>query len=179
MDTRTLVNTAFCRKQTGVRVMKCIKISIGNTTPTDNRTMKEFVASEQAKTPFGKLTIALTEETAWSAEYEFSANVYGEEPYLLIMHPTFFRHYGNAMVFKAGTEDVSVRMVENAVHDYLYKLHEDLQPGILRLQMAANDFNEEIHQIVVRKARVAIVSSFFPEPLGIIEYLPFQTAWRD
>lgn len=160
--------------------MKCIEISVGNTTPTDDRTMQEFAASEQAKTPFGELTIALAEETVWSAEYKFSAHVYGDDPYLLIMHPTFFRHYGTSLVFKASEDkNISVRGVEDAVHDYLWKLHEDLQPGIQQLQIAANDLDEEIHQIVVRKARVAVISSFFPEPLGMIEYLPFQTAWRD
>lgn len=174
-----MVDTAFCRKQMGVRIMKCIKISVGNIAPKDDRTMKEFVGSEQAKTPFGKLTIALTEETAWSAKYEFSANVYGEDPYLLIMHPTFFRGYGNAVVFKAETENISVRGVEDAVHDYLCKLHEDLQPGIRALQTAAGDLNEEIYQIVVRKARMAVISAFFPEPLGMIEHVPFQSAWRD
>ena len=141
--------------------MKCIRISVGNTTPMDDRTMKQFVGSGQAKIPFGKLAIALAEETAWSARYEFSAHIYGEDPYLLIMHPTFFRHYGISLVFRATeAKNVSVRGVEDAVHDFLCKLHEDLQPGIRQLQVAANDISEEIQQIVVRKARAAILLAF-------------------
>ncbi len=155
--------------------MKCTKISIGNISPTDERTLPQFAETGGAKAPIGKLVIALDKETAWSSEYTFSASVYGENPSLLISHPVFFPGPGNALVFMEKDRDVSMHGVEDAVRAYLWKLHEDLQPGIARLCQDANGIAEAALQIVVKKARAAVVAAF-PEA-GDIEYLPFQAAW--
>lgn len=155
--------------------MKCIEIAIGNSYPTDVRTMSQFVECEEAQTPFGQLTIALTREIGWSAKYHFSTHFHKEGPYLLIGHALF--PPPGTMVFGTDSgEDVSVHGVENAVRSHFYKLHEELQPGIAALQLRANDLNETAMQIVVEKARAAVVASF-PEA-GELEYLPFSEAWR-
>lgn len=158
--------------------MKCTEILIGDMPPPrSGRTIQQFAESEEAGTPFGRLIIALTEETAWPAEYSFSANIgYGDYPYLVVDHPIF--RIGNSLVFKASTEmDISVRGVEDAICKHLLDQRDGLQMAISALKQDAHALDEEARQIVVRKARAAIFRRF--PLLGEIEYLPFQATWHD
>ena len=141
--------------------MKCTGISTGNRHPEDSRTMEQFIGSEQANSSLGKLLIALTEETTWSAGYNVYASFEEEFPYLNISHTTFLSECPLIISHKTG-DNWSVRRVEDAVRALLYDSQKSLRSSINILQGRAHNLRQMSEQITVDKAKAAIVA-VFPE----------------
>ena len=121
--------------------------------------MEQLAGHKQAKSPFGKLLVALTEENAWSRKYEVYASFEGK-PYLSIFHPKFLS--GRPLIIDEEVFDLSVHGMENAVRAHIQKSKKSLEPGISLLQDQANDLYRTFNQIDEDKARAAIVA-VFPE----------------
>ena len=142
--------------------MKVIGISVGISSPQDNRTMKEFIGSEWALTPLGKLFIALAEETVWSGEYRVAAS-FGSEPRLTVFHPTFLSDQPLEIVEGAGI--LSVKDVEDALRAHFRKSWEGIQSVMSVLQNTTSSLREASNRIEVDKAKAAIVA-VFPEAMA-------------
>ena len=140
--------------------MQCIRISIGNTTPADDRTLKEFATSDKAKTLFGQLVLTLAQRHVLT-DYTFHANVRDDDQNLLINHKIHFPHIGESCVFSAKEQpNLSLWAVEDALRAHLHTMQENLGHGFLRLQKDIRDIGEAAEQIVVTRAIIAIASKF-------------------
>ena len=154
--------------------MKCTGISLGNEHPKDSRTMEQFIGSEQAQSPLGKLLLALTEEKAWSSEYTVYAS-FDETPFLQIKQKTFLPER-SLMIYDDSKVVLSIRGVEDAVRAHLNDSKESLLPAISILQSQANNLLRASEQIAVNKSRAVIVATF-PEATGAT--LNYYGAQRD
>lgn len=141
--------------------MKCTGISVGNNHPRDSRTMGQFVGSEQAGTPLGKLLSALVAENVWSDRYEVYAS-FGKEPFLNIDNPTLFLPGYPLIIREKDGDNLSVRKVEDMVRAHIRGTMESLRPAIDILQGQSNDLYRALDQIDTHKAKAAIVA-VFPE----------------
>lgn len=143
---------------------------MGNQSPRDNRTMEQFVSEPAAKSPLGKLFIELTKEMVWSNEYEISAYLGRDAPYLRIDHPTFLSD--RPLIVRNRTKIVSIRDVEDALQAHFRESEESLRPEISRLQNQRDDLYRASDQITVDKAKAAIVS-VFPEAADSRHFAPY------
>lgn len=154
---------AFRRMTIGSNEMKCTGTS--GASPKYDRTFEQFAGSEQAKTPLGKLLIALTEETGWSSAYEVYAN-FGKEPYLCIDHPDFLTDVPLMITDAADGRLLSVRRVEDEVREHIQGSMESMEPAIRLLQGRKNNLGRTLGRITVDKAR-AVINTAFPEAVSL------------
>lgn len=138
--------------------MQCTGILVGNESPKDNRTMDQFIGSEQAGTPLGKLLIALTEEIAWSAKYTVYAS-FGGKPFLNIRHPIFLSDQSLMMYDNAKTV-LSVRGVEDAIRTHIHESRKGIQSAINMLQDRMDNLSRVLKEIDWDKARAAVLTAF-------------------
>jgi len=144
--------------------MKCTGISVGSRSPQDNRTLEQFVESEQGSTPLGRLLVALTKETAWSGEYTVYGSFGEKHPHLYVRHESFLPERSLAI---GGTDnDLSLRGVENAVREHIKESQQGMRPAINILQSRVNELHRALDRIASDKARTAIVAAF-PEANGV------------
>lgn len=141
--------------------MKCTGISVGTRHPQDKRTLEQFVGSEQAKSPLGKLLIALVEEKVWSDSYEVNASL-GERPCLCITHKVFSSSRQSLIVRDDGAISLSVRGVEDAIRTHLRHSWEAIEPSIEILENKISSLHQTSRKIAIDKAKAAIVA-VFPE----------------
>lgn len=131
--------------------MRCISISVGDG-PGIVRTFEHFATSKQAKSPLGKLLIALTKETGWSSEY-FIWAFFGKNACLNIDHPTFL--HGLPLNIKEDREDLSVRGVERAVRAHIRDSQESLRSTIEDLKEKERKLERTLEHIDLDKARTS------------------------
>lgn len=139
--------------------MKVGKISVGNSSPDDDRSLEQFASEPAAESPLGKLLLELI-KTVWSGDCTVYAHFGREQSFLQIEHPAFL---SNASLRIHGTSGiVSVRNVEDAIHTHVLKLKADLQPAIWLLNERVNALDKVSFQIKLDKARAAI-GAVYPE----------------
>lgn len=128
--------------------------------------MEQFVGSNFAAHPLGKLLIALTEETGWSGEYEV-CGYWDEKPLLKIHHPAFLPERPLMIAEDSGI--VSVRGVEDAIRKHFRDSEKSLVPEICRLQELKSELPRALDRIMVDKAKAAIIA-VFPEAVDARHY---------
>lgn len=120
----------------------------------------EFARSELAKSPFGKLFVALVEDETWTSDFSVSAYFQDGQPYLIINHPSI-NGQRQIIIRNDGTK-WSVDRVEQDICEHFERFGRDLTPGIIALQHQQEVFQKVRRKILVDKAH-AKVTEDFPE----------------
>lgn len=127
-------------------------------------TFEEFLKSEWALTPLGKLLTALVAETVWSNMYEVSADfaLYKKQkPFLRVEHQAFLDDVP-LTINESRLDSMSVRAVENALRQHIIASEKTLESAMSILQRKRADLSDAVDDIGVCKAKAAIVA-VFPE----------------
>lgn len=147
--------------------MKNTGISTGNRS-SDNKTWQQFLDSEYAGSPTGRVLIELVAETAWSGKFEVYASLDPTDSYLNISHPTFLPR--QSLIIDIREDDqLSVRRVEDAVREHLSTSRESVRSVLDILQGYSNDMQQTLEQIAKDKAVAAIAKAFPEESLATFE----------
>lgn len=146
-------------------------IMTGNVSPDDDITLNQFLASREAETDGGKRFLALLDEKVWSGAY--TASIHFDDKGRLVLfqvnHPCFIE--GRALWIDPEKQK-TVRDVETAVRAHIDALRKHLEPKIARLQIQDDKLYRARRQILIDRAKAAVVA-IFPEAESA-EYFKLQ-----
>lgn len=140
--------------------MKVGGISVGDSSPDDDRTLEQFASDPMAQSPLGKLLLELIKEAVWSGEYTVYA-YFGPGraiDFLNITHPAFLE--GQVLLVHGNNCDLSVDGVERAVLTHIAAQLESLEEQGDMLKRKSVPLKKECSQIFRAKVKTEVVARF-------------------
>lgn len=137
------------------------KVSVTNCS-SDNIPYEEFLQSSFAKTPIGRLYIALVEENSWSNDFQVYASLGGENPFLTISNKYFpYTKGGTRSILIQANELGTVPTIQQISILILEKFHEHeygIKSAIADLEDTRYRVEAQRALVLVGLARTAVLS---------------------